>query len=71
MMFIVISESDSEVEFLAWLKKVPMDSRPRWIIIECVASLGQLRKSVQERGTTVVSDQLAELGFCGYFKAPW
>ena len=59
----------SQVEFLGWLKSLEWSPRPRFIVIECVAALAKLRKVVRERGTTVVKEQLSELGFCGIFKA--
>ena len=59
----------SQVEFLGWLKSLEWSSRPRFIVIECVAALAKLRKVVRERGTTVVKEQLSELGFCGIFNA--
>lgn len=34
-----------------------------------MAALAKHRKAVQERGTAVVKNQLAERGFCGMFKA--
>ncbi|CAK9077233.1 unnamed protein product [Durusdinium trenchii] len=59
----------SFVEFLQWLSSVQWSSRPRFIVIECVAALAKLRKVVQERGTAVVQTELAERGYCGIFKA--
>ncbi|CAJ1328204.1 unnamed protein product [Effrenium voratum] len=52
----------SFVEFVAYLARLALDSRPKFILVECVANLAKLRKAVQEQGTVVVSEKLKSLG---------
>ncbi|CAJ1434400.1 unnamed protein product, partial [Effrenium voratum] len=55
----------SFVEFVAYLARLALDSRPKFILVECVANLAKLRKAVQEQGTVVVSEKLKSLGYQG------
>ena len=55
----------SFMEMLDVLSSCGMDARPRFIMLECVAALDKLRKAVNEKGTKVATDKLAELGYAG------
>ena len=55
----------SFLQFLSYLDKVPFSERPQCLLLECVANLGKKRKSVQEKGTEAVADQLQERGYLG------
>ena len=56
----------SFLEMLDALKAMP--SKPVFVVIECVASLGRMRSSVQEKGTEVVSEKLSELAYFGQWR---
>ncbi|CAJ1374908.1 unnamed protein product [Effrenium voratum] len=55
----------SFLQVLSYLDKVPFSERPQCLLLECVANLGKKRKSVQEKGTEAVADQLQERGYLG------
>ena len=61
----------SFVEFVAYLARLALDSRPKFILVECVANLAKLRKAVQEQGTVVVSEKLKSLGYQGKWQEFW
>lgn len=55
----------SFMEMLDVLSSCGMDARPRFIMLECVAALDKMRKAVNEKGTKVATEKLAELGYAG------
>ena len=55
-------------EFVDFLRNLPFQQRPKFLVVECVASLGKMRRSVNEKGTTAVSQTLRELGFTGEWR---
>lgn len=58
----------SFMEMIDFLSSCGMQQRPRFTVLECVASLDKHRSSVNEKGTTVVIDKMAELGYVGGWK---
>ena len=59
------------MEFLTYLDKLSLEDRPKAIVLECVANLGNNRQiqGRTEKGTTlVVVDALKERGYIGEWK---
>lgn len=56
----------SFLEFTSFLERLPLASRPKALMIECVANLSNKRSALSgERGTKVVGEALSELGYIG------
>ena len=64
------SSGASWMEFLTYLDKVPLEDRPKAIVLECVANLGNNRliKGRTEKGTALVVEALRERGYIGEWK---
>ena len=64
------SSGASWMEFLAYLDKLSLEDRPKAIVLECVANLGNNRQiqGRTEKGTTLVVDALKERGYIGEWK---
>ena len=64
------SSGASWMEFLACLDKLKLEDRPKVIILECVANLGNNRQiqGRTEKGTTLVVEALKERGYIGEWK---
>jgi C-5 cytosine-specific DNA methylase len=56
----------SFLEFMAYLKSMEFHQRPLALMVECVKNLNHVRKQLNdEKGTDVVSQALAEIGYVG------
>jgi len=64
------SSGASWMEFIAYLDKLSLEDRPKAIVLECVANLGNNRQiqGRTEKGTTLVVDALKERGYIGEWK---
>ena len=60
----------SRLAFLAYLDKLRVESRPKVIVLECVANLGANRaiKGRTEKGAALVVDTLRERGYAGEWR---
>ena len=58
----------SFLEYVKWLDSHDFKERPSVLLIECVANLMRMRKTVSEKGTSVVSDFLTERGYSGTWR---
>lgn len=64
------STGASWMEFLAYLDKLPLENRPKVLVLECVANLGNNRviKGRTEKGTVLVVEALRERGYVGEWR---
>ena len=55
------------MEFITYLDKLSLEDRPKAIVLECVANLGNNRQiqGRTEKGTTLMVEALNERGYIG------
>lgn len=55
----------SFMEMIDFIESRQWSERPRCVLLECVASLDKMRKSINEKGTQAVTAKMADLGYIG------